>query len=111
MTEKRELSREGWERHEQSKRVAAPLTEEEEVLKGVKDAEAEARVGTGGKRAQFGTGASLKIDGEVRRQLEDLRQGGGDNLVQLVRSLSMQRKDKNTAANAAAEDQYSERIN
>ncbi|MCJ1465639.1 Twinfilin-1 [Pseudocyphellaria aurata] len=83
VTEKRELEREGWERHEQSKRVAAPLTEEEERLKGVKDAEAEARGGSGGKRAQFGTGASLKIDGEVRRLLEDLRQGSGDNLVQL----------------------------
>lgn len=85
MTEKRELEREGWERYEQSKRVAAPLTEEEEVLKEVKDAEAEARGGTGAKRAQFGKGASLEIEGDVRRALEDLREGGGDNLVQLVR--------------------------
>lgn len=85
MTEKRELEREGWERHEQSKRVAAPLTEEEEVLKGVKDAEAEARGGTGAKRAQFGTGASLGIEEEVRRILEVFREGSGDNLVQLVR--------------------------
>lgn len=85
MTEKRELEREGWERHEQSKGVAAPLTEEEEVLKGVKDAEATARAGTGAKRAQFGTGASLAIGEEARRTLKVLGGGSGDNLVQLVR--------------------------
>lgn len=83
MTEKRELEREGWERHEQSKGVAAPLTEEEEVLKGVKDAEAAARAGTGAVRAQFGTGASLGIEEEARRTLEVLGGGSGDNLVQL----------------------------
>lgn len=85
VTEKRELEREGWERHEQSKGVAAPLTEEEEVLKGVKVAEAEARGGTGAKRSQYGTGANLGIEREVRRTLEVLGEGSGDNLVQLVR--------------------------
>lgn len=85
VTEPRELERDGWERHERSKGVAAPLTEEEEVLKGVKDAEAEARGGTGSKRAQFGTRASLGIEGEARRTLKLLGEGSGDNLVQLVR--------------------------
>ena len=94
VTEKRELEREGWERYEQSKGVAAPLTEEEEVLKGVKNAEAEARGGTGAKRAHFGTGASLGIEPEVRRTLEVLREGSGDNLVQLVTESNMQWKVK-----------------
>ncbi len=87
MTEKWELEKEGWERHERSKQVAAPLTEEEEVLKGVKEAEVQTRAGTGGKRMQtFGTGASLGIEGEAREALEGLNGAGANyNLVQLVR--------------------------
>lgn len=91
MTEKRELEREGWERHERSKEVAAPLTEEEEVLRGVKEAEAETRGGTGGRKSQFGSGVSLEIEGEARRALEGFR-GEGDNLVQLVRILGEERR-------------------
>lgn len=83
MTEKRELELEGWERHERSKTVAAPLTEEEKVLRGVKEAEAETRGGTGGKKSQFGSGVSLGIEGDARRALEGFR-AGGDSLVQLV---------------------------
>lgn len=88
------MDREGWERHEQSKEVAAPLTEEEEVLKGVKNAEAEAQRGTAAKRAHFGTGASLGIELEVRRTLGNLREGSGDNLVQLVRESNLNTKVK-----------------
>ena len=98
MTEKRELEREGWERHERSKGVAAPLTEEEELLKGVKEAEAETRGGTGGKKSQFGSGVNLGIEVHARRALEGF-QSGEDNLVQLVCILDGTREGDRLSAN------------
>lgn len=83
MTEKRELEPEGWKMHEQSKNVAVPLTEEEKVLEGVKEAEAQTRGGTEARKAQFGSGVSLGIQENAKAALEGLR-GGGDTLVQLV---------------------------
>ena len=43
VTEIKELEKEGWEKHDASGELKAPLTEEEKTLKGVKEAEAEAR--------------------------------------------------------------------
>lgn len=86
VTELKELERQGWEKHERSKKLAAPLTEEEELLRGVKDAEAQTQAGTAGKRMHFGSGPSLGIEGSARTSLEGLRDAGSNyNLVQLVR--------------------------
>lgn len=86
VTELKELERQGWEKHERSKKLAAPLTEEEEALRRVKEAEAQTQAGTAGKRTQFGSGPSLGIEGRARIALEGLRDADSDyNLVQLVR--------------------------
>lgn len=86
VTESKELQREGWEKYERSKKLAAPLTAEEETLRGVKEAEAQTQAGTAGKRMHFGSGPSLGIDGRARISLEGLRDAGSSyNLVQLVR--------------------------
>lgn len=87
MTEMRELEADGWERHERSKSAAAPLTGEEEALKILKEAEAEARGGGGmvGRRLEVGSRSKMGMMGDVRDALERLKEGRkGDNLVQLV---------------------------
>lgn len=85
VTELKELDRQGWEKHERSKKLAAPLTEEEETLRGVKEAEAQTQAGTAGKKMHFGSGPSLGIEGRARISLEGLRDAGPNyNLVQLV---------------------------
>ena len=84
VTEMKELAKEGWERHDASGALKAPLTEEEEVLKGVKDAEADARGGTAGRRLETGGKLSIAISTEAREALEGLRNGeGAGSLVQL----------------------------
>ena len=88
VTELKELTKEGWERHDASGALTAPLTEEEEVLQGVKWAEAEARGGTEGRRLETGGGGklSIAISGEARAALEGLQDdegAAGGRLVQL----------------------------
>lgn len=83
-TELKELTKEGWERHDASESVKAPLTEEEQVLQGVKQAEAEARGGTEGRRLETGGKLSIAVSAEARSALEGLKDGRGvERLVQL----------------------------
>ena len=85
MTELRELTREGWERHDAAEAVKAPLTEEEKVLQGVKRAEAEVRGGTEGRRLETGGKLSIAVSEEARVALEGLKGGAeGGRLVQLM---------------------------
>lgn len=84
VTEIKELTKEGWERHDASGASKAPLTQEEQVLQGVKQAEAEARGGTEGRRLETGGKLSIAIDAEARSALEGLKDGQGvGRLVQL----------------------------
>ena len=84
VTEMKELEKEGWQKHDASGALKAPLTEEEETLQGVKEAEAEARGGTGGRRLETGGKLTMAIGGEALKALQGLKEGGGESLVQLV---------------------------
>ena len=86
VTEMKELEPQGWEKHDASGALKAPLTEEEESLKGVKEAEAEARGGTGGRRLETGGHFDLAISDEARQSLEGFKDSK-ENLLQLVRSI------------------------
>ena len=88
-TELRELEKEGWEKHDAHGALKAPLTEEEQSLQGVKEAEAEARGGTEGKRLETGGRMSIAISEDAKAALERFREGGVHNLLQLVRFLLM----------------------
>lgn len=83
-TELSELDSEGWQRHDASGALKAPLTQEEETLRGVKDAEADARGGTDRQKLATGNQMSLSISGEARQALTSLEDGVGGRLVQLV---------------------------
>lgn len=83
-TELKELSREGWEKHDASGALKAPLTEEEETLKGVRDAEAEARGGTEGRRLETGAKLGMAISDDASSSLASLKEEVGGKLVQLV---------------------------
>ena len=86
VTELKELEPEGWKKHEASGALKAPLTEEEESLKGIKEAEAEEKGGTAGRRLNTGGRLSIAMNDEAREALEGFGKGG-DNLLQLVRGL------------------------
>lgn len=83
-TELKELSREGWEKHDASGALKAPLTEEEETLKGVREAEAEARGGTEGRRLETGGKLGMAISDDASSALASLKEEVGGKLVQLV---------------------------
>lgn len=87
VTEMKELEAEGWRRHEGSGATEAPLTEEEESLRGIKEAEAEARGGTKGRRLETGARLSIAMSEEAKGALEGFK-GGSDNLLQLVCSVN-----------------------
>lgn len=86
VTEMRESEREGWEKHDASGALKAPLTEEEQLLNGVKQAEADARGGTEGRRLETGARLTIAISGEAKEALGALKEGSGGRLVQLVSS-------------------------
>ncbi|KAF2229024.1 actin depolymerizing protein [Viridothelium virens] len=80
-----ELTREGWLRHEAHLGLAAPLTEEERSLVGVKEEEErEGSGGTGVRRGHVSSGVSFPIKEEAVGALRGLGEGGGEGgLVQL----------------------------
>lgn len=88
VTELKELEKEGWEKHDAHGALSAPLTEEEESLKGIKEAEAEAKGGTEGRRLETGGKLSIATSREARDALGMFRVGEGGNLLQLVCLLS-----------------------
>lgn len=87
VTEIKELDKEGWEKHDASGALKAPLTEEEQTLQGVKEAEADERGGTAGRRLETGGHLSIALSEEARGALEAFKEGGGDILLQLVRCI------------------------
>lgn len=88
MTDMKELEPKGWEKHDASGALKAPLTEEEESLRGVKEAEALERGGMKGRRLETGGRLSIAMSEEARGALEGFRVGG-ENLLQLVCSMSI----------------------
>lgn len=93
MTERAELEPEGWERYEVGEKAEGeeglPLTQEERVLRGVREEEqAEAEVGRGRgsreRRELVGGRVKVGISEEAKGALEALGRGEGGDLVQLV---------------------------
>ena len=82
-TTKQELSAEGWQKHDRSGELKAPLTEEEQTLQGVRDAEAEASRGTTARSSHVSSGLSFPMSEDALSALKSLS-NGNDNLVQLV---------------------------
>ncbi|MCJ1385730.1 Twinfilin-1 [Xylographa soralifera] len=83
VTTKQELTAEGWRKHDKHGELQAPLTEEEQTLQGVKEAEAEAGRGTTSRSSHVSSGLSFPMSGEALSALKALTEGG-DNLVQLM---------------------------
>ncbi|KAF4314384.1 Tannase/feruloyl esterase [Botryosphaeria dothidea] len=78
-----ELSAEGWKRHEAHVAGAAPLTEEEQNLVGIKEAEALESGGTGARRVQTSGHLSMQVQDGIKEALRGLSAGADGNLVQL----------------------------
>lgn len=87
VTEMKELEKEGWEKHDAHGALGAPLTEEEENLKGIKEAEAEAKGGTEGRRLETGGKLSIATSHDAREALGMFGVEEGGNLLQLVGSV------------------------
>jgi twinfilin len=84
-TTRAELTAEGFKKHDQHVKLAAPLTEEEESLGAVKKAEAEEGRGMSIKKAHVSDRLTMSISDEAVGALKRLAgSDGGDNLVQLV---------------------------
>ena len=77
-----------WSRDRQSgKHRKAPLTEEEQTLESVRQAEAEASTGTTARSSHVKNSLAFPVSDQAREALRELARGT-DNLVQLVRFLS-----------------------
>ena len=84
VTTKSELTADGWRKHDMSSEPKAPLTDEEQNLKDIKEAEAEASQGTTARSNHYTPGRlTLPISMSALQVLRDLP-SGSDNLVQLV---------------------------
>ncbi|KAF2270110.1 actin depolymerizing protein [Lojkania enalia] len=81
-TEADELSASGWEKHLAHTASDNPLTEEEQTLQDVKEAEALESRGTRGQGLAQGGRIAVRADENIAEALRGLN-GGGDNLVQL----------------------------
>lgn len=84
VTRAEELSAEGWKKHEAHTKLEAPLTEEEEGLKGIKEAEAQESGGTGARKRIGGGGIGLEAGDDVLKALEGLKGGSEGELVMVV---------------------------
>jgi len=88
-TTKAELTAEGFQKHDQHAKLAAPLTEEEESLGAVKQAEAEEGRGMGVKRSHLTDRFSMNVSDDALSALRKLAGStDGDNLVQLKIDIS-----------------------
>lgn len=83
VTEPAELTSDGWRRYELGEAADGPLTEEEKVLKKVRDEE-EVGKNTTDRRQIVSGPVRIGISEEARSALEMLGRGEGGNLVQLV---------------------------
>ncbi|KAH0565599.1 hypothetical protein GP486_001014 [Trichoglossum hirsutum] len=81
-TTKQELTADGFRRYDKHTETKAPLTEEEEALQSIKQAEAEMSMGTSSRASHTSSGISFPLTDEALQALKGLG-GGRDNLVQL----------------------------
>ncbi|RPA78899.1 actin depolymerizing protein [Ascobolus immersus RN42] len=81
-TEKHELTAEGFKKHEAHTKLENPLTEEERVLKEVRDAEYQAQAGTTNRKAHVSSGVGFPISADAVDALNQLKEGEV-SLVQL----------------------------
>ena len=84
-TDKDDLTKDGWEKHEAHGALGAPLTEEEEVLGEVRRKEAEEGRGTGERKSHLSGHKGLVLEADAVKALEELKVGRFD-LVMLVGS-------------------------
>ena len=82
-TTKQELTSDGWRKHDDHGKLKAPLTEEEQALRGIKNAEAEASCGTTARSSHVSSGLSFPIATDALNALRELAHSI-DNLIQLV---------------------------
>jgi twinfilin-like protein len=82
-TEASELTAEGWEKHVAHTEGQNPLTAEEQSLADIKDAEALESRGTKPQGLAQGGRIAIRADESIGGALQQLGQGGTDNLVQL----------------------------
>ncbi|KAF8477432.1 hypothetical protein BDZ91DRAFT_709234 [Kalaharituber pfeilii] len=82
-TMKTELTAEGFQRHDAHEAKPAPLTEEERLLKEVRDLEAEASRGTSARKSHVSSGISFPLSPEAEFALKTLSSATAHNLVQL----------------------------
>lgn len=82
-TTRQELTAEGWRKHDKHAELMAPLTEEEQTLQGVKEAEVEASRGTSARGSHVSSGLSFPMSADALAALKGLPDGQ-ENLVQLV---------------------------
>jgi twinfilin-like protein len=75
-TDVAELTAEGWAKHEQHEQLSAPLTEEEESLKGAKHAEAQESQGTGVRRGHVSSKVNVPTGEGVLEALQSLKEEG-----------------------------------
>ena len=73
-TEASELTAEGWKKHEQHEALKAPLTEEEALLGGVKDAEAQESQGTSARRGHAPNKINVPTGEGVLEALQSLNE-------------------------------------
>ncbi len=91
VTTKAELTADGFKQYDQHTKLAAPLTEEEQSLGAVKQAEAEEGRGTGVKRSHLSDHFSMNVTDSAMGALRSFAAStDDDNLVQLVRSIVSQ---------------------
>ncbi|KAG0643162.1 hypothetical protein HOY80DRAFT_1007579 [Tuber brumale] len=102
-TTKEELTAEGFKRHDAHLAKPVPLTEEEKILKEVKEAEAEASAGTLTKKATS-RGVLTPVTEEALEALRNLKSGGFINLVQLAVNIEKERIELASASTAAIGD-------
>ena len=81
---KQELTANGWHKHEKHGKVQAPLTNEEQTLQGVKEAEAEVGRGTTSRNSHFSNGLAFPVSESALEALRALSNPSQDTLVQLV---------------------------
>lgn len=84
VTTKAELTPEGWKKHEAHTKLEAPLTEEEQGLKGIQEAEASEGRGTAARKSHVSSGIGLEAGEDVVRALEGLKGGAEGELVMIV---------------------------
>ncbi|KAK8252402.1 hypothetical protein HDK77DRAFT_460656 [Phyllosticta capitalensis] len=82
-TDANELTAEGWARHEAHVAGDQPLTQEEQDLQGIKEAELQESGGTGARRVQTSGHLSMSVGEGAVEALKGLKEGREENLVQL----------------------------